>query len=56
MKDSGGVRLYTHYEQIVQIFDYGLEKIPTKIIQTFIEMNLSDGSASSLTENFGTNG
>ena len=54
MKDSGGVRLYTHYEQIVQIFDYGLDNILTEIVQSCIEMNWSDGSASYLIENFVT--
>ena len=56
VKDAGWVRFYAYHEQIVQIFDCGLDRILKEIIQTCIEMNESDGSTSYLTEKFGTNG
>ena len=37
VKESGGVRFYTHCEKIVQIVDYGLENILSDIVPTCIE-------------------
>ena len=50
---AGGVRFYVHYEQIVQIVDYGLEKIINNIISVCIDSGYSKSSSESLMALFG---
>lgn len=54
IKNAGGVRFYVHYEQIVQIVDYGLERIIDLILPTCIASKWSKESASKLMTKFGT--
>jgi len=50
---AGGVRFYVHYEQIVQIVDYGLEKIINNIISVCIDRGYSKASSETLNASFG---
>lgn len=54
VKEGGGVRFFTHYEQIVQIIEFGLEKILLDILPTCLDMKWSHTSATNLRDEFGT--
>ena len=52
MKDAGGVRFFRHYEQIVQLITYGLDKVIDDILKPSLDHGWSKESCNKLLERF----